>query len=63
MKNHNQQALPDGKHFNSEYLAEVIKKNVPDFVYYIEDEYELTQFLHKQSDFKVSKQPKLMYFD
>ena len=37
MKNHNQEALPDGKHFNAEYLAEVIRKNVPDFVHYIED--------------------------
>lgn len=35
MKTHNQEYIPDGKHFNSEYLSEVIKKNVPDYVYYI----------------------------
>jgi hypothetical protein len=37
MKNHLQESIPDGKHFNYEYLSEVIKKNIPDFVYYIED--------------------------
>ena len=63
MKNHAQEYLGDGTHFNGEYLAEVIKKNIPDFVTYVEDEYDLKEFLQYASEFKASKKPKLIYFD
>lgn len=37
MKNHQQESINDGKLFNQEYLTEVVRKNIPDFVYYLED--------------------------
>ena len=41
----------------------MIKKNIPDFVKYIEDFYDLDEFLQKSSQVKSSKQPKILYFD
>lgn len=41
----------------------MIKKNIPDFVKYIEDFYDLEEFLQKSSEIRSAKQPKLLYFD
>ena len=41
----------------------MIKKNIPDFVKYIEDNYDLEEFLQNSSEFRSAKQPKLLYFD
>lgn len=63
MKNHAQEYINGGNLFNADYLAEIIKKNVPDFVTYIEDEYDLGEFLRLNSEFKADRKPKLLYFE
>lgn len=55
--------MGEGKNFNSEYLGEMIKNHISDLIHYIEDKYDLDDFLQLNSDFKVSKLPKLLYFD
>lgn len=55
--------LEDSKNFNADYLTDMLKDHISDFVQYIEDEYDLEDFLQIKSDFKVSKLPKLLYFD
>lgn len=62
-KNHAEENLESGKLFTAPYLSDMIKKNIPDFVKYIEDFYDLGEFLQNSSDFKSSKLPKLLYFD
>ena len=41
----------------------MLKSHISDLVQYIEDEYDLEEFLEGRSEFKVSKQAKLLYFD
>lgn len=40
-KNHGEENLQSGKLFTVAYLSDMIKKNIPDFVKYIEDFYDL----------------------
>ena len=62
-KTHAIEYLAESKNFNADYLTNVVKKQISDFVQYIEDEYDLEDFLQFKSDFKTSKLPKLLYFD
>ena len=63
MKNHEQEYIFEGKTFNADYIAEVIKKSVSDLVTYIEDQYDFDEFLKLNSEFKSARKPKLLYFD
>jgi hypothetical protein len=49
--------------FNSQFLAKVIRNEVPDFVTYIEDQTDLDEYLKLNSQFRLSKGPKLIFFD
>ena len=63
MKNHEQEYIFEGKTFNADYIAEVIKKSISDLVTYIEDEYDFNEFLKLNSEFKSARKPKILYFD
>lgn len=63
-KNHDNQNLRElGVNINSQFLAKVIRNEVPDFVTYIEDERDLEDFMKTKSEFRLSKGPKVLYFD
>ena len=44
-------------------MAKIIRNEVPDLVNYIEDQRDLHDFLQLDSEFRLSKIPKLLYFD
>ncbi len=41
----------------------MLKNHISEDKKYVEDDYDLQDFLQIKSDFKVSKLPKLLYFD
>ena len=44
-------------------MAKVVRNEIPDFVTYVEDQRDLEDFLQTNSEFRLSKGPKLLYFD
>jgi hypothetical protein len=49
--------------FNDDFLAKVLRNEIADFVTYIEDTYDMDEFLEKKNDFRTGKKAKLLFFD
>lgn len=63
-KNHDAQNLREMNTLvNDEFLAKVIRNEIADFVTYIEDNYDMEEFLEKKGEFRTSKKAKILFFD
>lgn len=49
--------------FNDDYLVKVLRNEIADFVHYVEDTYDMEEFLETKSEFRTAKKAKLLYFD